>query len=606
VKDTLKNLGNYLQQLSSPIRVFLLSCAVILILLLFTISTVSDSDSRARERVSHVLNSAIISKVDSLLLRVRERLMFASQDEEVSKVTRNILSFHAAQNRLDALLVSDPAILSAFVMNGSDFVIAAAPNKAAGLRSERLVDATKNLMNDIHSSRNSPTLMVLSNEDLKLGSSFQRLSNNWLLMGMPLTIDRRKFLEFDEATGVIWLLIDLETLLFTLFDENELIFKGVDALKTKQARSLLPNEFVVSPMTPVFFNGVSTKLQIYIEQNIAPSKVDFVLVINVLLAVICLGVIALFAGREKRRLLKGIADVANGSSPPISIELKFVADALQSIEQKSRNYSSQQLQDKVAQVEIEATERSFKRIAKLMQNRLDDPLLKLSLANSVLQQYSSDRGLIPIVEDIQSALHQLQYHNDQLQTALRGEISLGSQRHKEVALHELLVKLHHYCRDRAVQAVLNVDPLIRNQVLLLEEPFEQALMAIARCRKMVSFGLSFGVHVAGMNLGETSQNLRFVFFNDLHRDEFISSKISYSLEQNPVSSSSINAELNDLELRLAATFLKCHNVVIHLFNSEVFGPLLYFDIDLSISDREVVITDLLTNLTQSLGLQYDA
>ena len=592
--------------LSSPMRVFVMASAVMVLFVCLGFYLLAQQNITRQTSVAKLQSQAIASELDSYFSRLSYTINATAQDRDLARVPLDIMYFGYARQRLKALVETDEAIVGAFVVDDSKFVLEGSPIETLGIRSTRINKITKSILQYQDLRPAKPILYLIPRDDVEFLLPLQSRASSWLLYGAPLVIERDDFVAPSEHTGVLWVAIDITSLLDRQLEGSDLVLDGYEVHAANALDQVGRADVVVSPKTPVAYADKVARLNLYLHSQgelawwvLMPWKI-------LLLLAGCLAGLYLFSKREQLLLIGATESIASSDATLLSPELRAMKTALQESAQQNSQISSKLLIEKAKASEIEVTERSYRGVAKVLQRRIDEPLLTLSLANSVLQQYSSDRALLPVIEDVQQALEEIQRNSQQLQMALSGELVISQLKPREIILDKLLTDFYRVCQSQGKTVVFNIDPVLHSRVMVLAEALLEALLATSRSKQVAVFGDRFALQLVSLESHDRQQVVRFIFFNDLYQADIYKVSMPEYIPHNASRLSKIKAIVGDLDLRLAITYLQALQGNCGMIDNELMGTLLYFDVPMHVLDDDAVMSNLNMNLAKSLrGIQHD-
>lgn len=404
------------QKLFSGMRVFWLAFLAVglLTLLVFALFLQENDD---RQRALNTLKSeAIMSRLDNDLTRLSLAVRTVVQDQALARLPEDIMLFEYGKSLLENLVASDAAIIDAFVMDESDYVLQAAPSTLLGTRSKRLVNETKLLMSQKSQITAQPGMYLFPRDSVEFLLPIKNSSSSWLLIAAHLMMAHNDDAVPKQKTGVLWVVVDIVAVMTSMLENSGLYLHGLEAHGLSVFGESGPSDVAVSTQTPIYYGGDFTRLKLLLNSTEKGKWWNVYPWLVLLVAVFLLLVIYWFAKAEEQRMIMAVGDVASSkatASDPVLVAVKQYLFTL-----TDNKYL--QIQEKCHAIARDTMESNFRQLAKMLQNRVDEPLLKLSLASSVLRQYCSDRALLPVLEDIQEALESTQRNSHYLHLHCRG------------------------------------------------------------------------------------------------------------------------------------------------------------------------------------------
>jgi hypothetical protein len=586
-------------KLSSGMRIFWLAFLAvgILTLLIFALFFQENYD---RQRALNILKSeAIVSRFDNDLTRLNFVVRTTVKDQSLARLPVDILFFEHGKLTLENLVTSDDAIIGAFIMDDSDYVLQASPSTLLGIRSKRLVQETKLLMSQEGFVTEKPQIYLFPRDSIEFLLPIKNPSSSWLVFAAPLVMERNNFPLSNQKTGVLWVVVDSVALITAMLENSGLYLSGLEAHGLTLFGDLGSADIEMTSQTPIYYGGDFARLK-WLLQHAEKGKWWTVYPWIVLFfAVFLLLIIYWLAKAEEQRMLNTVSEIASAKAIVSDPVLVAVRKALSTLADNKNQMQSIQIQEKCQAIAFETMESNFRQVGKMLQKRLDEPLLKLSLASSILRQYCSDRALLPVMEDIQQALESAQRNSQYLQSSLSGEIFVTSLQPVEVRLEHVLMTFKQHCKQVGIDIVIEIDPLIHSHVLVLAQALMEALQAIVRSRPIMGFGRSCGLSVKLRCSGDSKQWIGFVFFNDLYAHEFSHLELPKLSAPETESSTKLN-NTNDLDLRLANAYARSIQGQLSVLTFESIGNVVVADIPFHVIDDDPVISNLRMNFTKLL------
>lgn len=600
------SLTRFWLKLSSPVRVCVIASCMMVIFVLLEFFLVAQQNVARQASVTNVQSEAAAAELDSYFSRLSYSIHIAAKDQDLARMPVDIMYFGYAKQRLSELVGNDEAIVGAFVVDGSQYVLEGSPIETLGIRSKRVNKITSEMFQYESLRPTKPTLYLIPRDDVEFLLPLTSNASSWLLFGAPLVLERNDFLSPSEHTGVLWVAIDIVSLLETQLAGADLLLGGYKVHSMNVIDPKITPDVVVSPNTPILYDGKVARLHLYLQSQGGLAWWAFMPWMLLLLLALSIVGLYLFSNREQARLIHATTNIADNTSPILSADLSAIKALVENNSMQSSLVSQQLLSDKASSIESETRENSFRSVAKVLQRRLDDPLLKLSLASSVLQQYSSDRALLPVMEDLQQALEDIQSSSQQLQVALSGEVMKSLHNPREVMLEKLLANFYSACRTQGKDVIFIVDPVLHSRVMVSAEALEEILMATVRSKDIATFGDRFVLQLVALESNERQQVVRFVFFNDLYQADASNITLPEYIPNNTNRWSKISSIMSDLDLRLAAIYLQVLKGSLGRIEHETIGALVYFDIPLHVLDADMVMSNLSMNLSTTLrNIKHD-
>lgn len=592
--------------LSSPMRVFVMASALMVVFVFLAFYLFAQQNISRQASVTKLQADAVATEIDSYFSQLSYIINAAAQDRDLARMPLDIMYFGYARQRLEALVASDQAIVGAFVADDSKYILEGSPIETLGIRSSRINKITQAILQYEDLRPAKPTLYLIPRDEVEFLLPLQSDATSWLLYGAPLSIDRDDFVSPSLQTGVLWVAIDISRLLARQLADTDLLLDSYEIHAVNALDHIAAADVVASPKTPVKYADKVARLHLYLQTQGGLAWWAFMpWIVLLLLAGFILGMY-LFSKREQTQLISATTSMASSDTSALSPELRAMKSLLEESAQQSSQISRQLLMEKAKASEIEARESSYRGVAKALQRRIDEPLLTLSLANSVMQQYSSDRALLPVIEDVQQALEEIQRNSQQLQMALSGELQIGQLKPREIMLDKLLADFYRACQSQGKEVVFNIDPILHSRVMVLAEALLEALLATARSKQVATFGDRFALQLVSLESNERQQVVRFIFFNDLYQADFYKISMPEYMQHNAGRLTKIKAIVGDLDLRLATTYLQGLQGNCGMLDDELMGTLLYFDVPMHVLDDDAVMSNLNMNLAKALrGMQHD-
>ncbi len=592
--------------LSSPMRVFVMASAVMVVFVCLAFYLFAQQNISRQASVTKLQADAVATEIDSYFSQLSYIINAAAQDRDLARMPLDIMYFGYARQRLEALVASDQAIVGAFVADDGKYILEGSPIETLGIRSSRINKITKAILQYEDLRPAKPTLYLIPRDEVEFLMPLQSNASSWLLYGAPLVLERDDFVVASAHTGVLWAAIDISSLIAPQLAGTDLMLKGYDVHTVNTRDHVAAADVVASPKTPVAYADKVARLHLYLQSRGGEAWWAFMpWMLLILLAGSIFGMY-LFSKREQSLLISATSTLASSDASALSPELRAMKTLLEESAQQSSHISRQLLKEQAEASEIEARESSYRKVAKVLQRRIDEPLLTLSLANSVMQQYSSDRALLPVIEDVQQALEEIQRNSQQLQMALSGELLIGQLKPREIMLDKLLADFYKVCQSQGKAVVFNIDPVLHSRVMLQAEALLEALLATARSKQVDAFGDRFALQLVSLESNDRQQVVRFIFFNDLYQADMYKVSMPEYIPQNPARLTKIKAIAGDLDLRLATIYLQGLQGNCGMLEDEFIGTLLFFDVPMHVLDDDAVMSNLNMNLAKTLrGMQHD-
>lgn len=588
---------NTWQELSSAMRTYWLVSAAAGLFMALVFTVFVQQNHYRQDVLSTLKGEAIMARLDNTLTRLSFAISAAVKDPALARMPVDIMFFQHANALLQELVAYDEAIVGAFVMDDSDFVLEGVPTTVLGIRSKHLAAETQRLISQEGLVNAKPALYLFPRDHAEFVLPIKSEASSWLVFGAPLIMARNNYAMPYQKTGVLWVVIDIVALLSPMLEKSDLVLQGLEAHGVAMVGEIGAGDVDLTPKTPIYYRNEFARLHIYLnsvdEGNgwvLYPWSLVFFIVVMLL-------ILFWFVKKEEQRTLQQVAAMPNidkGCKDPL---LLAVRSRIESLIDNKQYAQVQQIQEKNQVIAREARESSFRQAAKALQNRIDEPLMQLSLASSVLHQYSSDRALFPVLQDIQQALESLQRNSQYLQASLMGDVSLFTIKPAELKLEQLLFDFYRQSQKKGLEVKFDVDPLLHSRVLLLAEALLQALLAIARSRPVQAFGQSCGVSLTLRQTHGHQQLVRFIVYNDLYQLEQKNLVLPEFSERDEGSLTKL-VDSNDLDLRLANAYCRIMQAHMGVLETDKMGTLVYFDIPIHVIDDDPVMSNLHMNLAR--------